>query len=173
MTHLDQFMSQGMRCIEQISLLKLWERLRGKRQLPQFEALVPDDVSRTIDKLSFSEVVRTQDGLRFRIILSGAQFDRIYPQRRVGKFLDEVLPQAFKEQALLFHQEVVATRQPSFSFSMLRRDEGPLVRYERLLLPFACNSGEEVERIVGAITLFTEDNGFDAKDVLAGRLVDR
>jgi hypothetical protein len=171
--HLDNFLSQGMRCIEQISLLKLWERLRGKRELPQFEVLVPDDVSRSIDKLSFSEVIRTEDELRFRIIRNGAQFDRIYPQGRVGKFLDEVLPQAFKEQALLFHQKVVATRQPLFSFSMLRRDDGPLVRYERLLLPFACDGGENVERIVGAITLFTEDNGFDAKDVLTGRLVDR
>jgi hypothetical protein len=171
-SHLDQFVSQGMRCIEQIALLKLWERLRGKRELPQFEALVPDDVSRAIDKLSFSEVVQTEDGLRFRIIRNGAQFDRIYPQRRVGKFLDEVLPQAFKDQALLFHQEVVATRQPSFSFSMLRREHGPLVRYERLLLPFAFDGDEAVERIVGAITLFTEDNRFDAKDILTGRVVD-
>jgi len=161
-----------MRCIEQIALLKLWERLRSKRELPQFEALVPDDVSRAIDKLSFSEVVRTEDGLRFCIIRNGAQFDRIYPQRRVGKFLDEVLPQAFKDQALLFHQKVVATRQPSFSFSMLRKDEGPLVRYERLLLPFTCDGGQDVERIIGAITLFTEDNGFDAKDILTGRVVD-
>jgi len=45
-----------------------------------------------------------------------------------------------------------------------------LIRYERLLLPFTCN-GRDVERIIGAITLFTEENGFDSDDVLTGKLV--
>lgn len=172
MSYYDQFSSQGMRCVQQISLLKLWEQLRGKRELPQLEALSPEDISRSIDKLSLSEVVHTDDGYRFRIIQNGAQFDRIYPQRRVGKFLDEVLPQAFRKQALSFHEQVVVSRQPSFSFSVLRKDDGPLIRYERLLLPFSCK-GEDVERIIGAITLFTEDNGFDAKDILTARTVDQ
>lgn len=164
-------MSLGMQCVQQISLLKVWERLRGKQELPLFEALVPDDVSRAIDKLSFSEVVHTEDGCRFRIIRNGAQFDRMYSDRRIGRFLDEVLPQVFKDQALSLHNQVVVSRQPSFSFSALRKDDGPLIRYERLLLPFTCN-GDEVERIVTAITLFTEENGFDPNDVLTGKLVD-
>jgi hypothetical protein len=164
-------MSSGMQCVQQISLLKLWERLRGKRELPQFEALTADEVSNAIDKLSFSEVVRTVDDCRFRIIRNGAQFDRMYPEKRVGRFLDEVLPQAFKDQALSVHKKVVVSRQPSFSFSVLRKDDGPLIRYERLLLPFTCK-GDEVERIVSAITLFTEENGFDLNDVLTGKLVD-
>jgi hypothetical protein len=50
---------------------------------------------------------------------------------------------------------------------MLRRDQGPLVRYERLLLPFACGGSENVERIVGAITLFTEDKAKDTLNSLA------
>ena len=172
MSYRDQFASQGMRCVQQISLLKLWEQLRGKRELPQFEALLPDDISRAIDKLSFSEVVQAQNGYRFRIIRNGAQFDRMYPEKRVGKFLDEVLPQAIRDQALLLHEQVVVSRQPSFSFSVLRKADGPLIRYERLLLPFTC-SGEHVERIIGAITLFTEENGFDANDVLTAKRVDQ
>src|SRR5580700_1377459 len=128
-----------MRCVQQISLLKLWERLRGKRELPRFEALTPEDISRSIDKLSLSEVVQTENGYRFRIIQSGIQFDRMYPEKRDGKFIDEVLPQAFREQALLLHEQVVVRRQPSFSFSLLRKDDGPLIRYERLLLPFTCS----------------------------------
>ena len=161
-----------MRCVQQISLLKLWEQLRGERELPHFESLVPDDISRSIDKLSFSEVVQAENGYRFRIIRNGAQFDRMYSERRVGKFLDEVLPQAIREQALLLHEQVVVSRQPSFSFSVLRKAEGPLIRYERLLLPFRCH-GEDVDRIVGAITLFTEENGFDANDVLTAKRVDQ
>ncbi|MFZ2160057.1 MAG: hypothetical protein WAV72_28610, partial [Bradyrhizobium sp.] len=161
----------GMRCVQQISLLKLWERLRGGCELPRFDALMPDDISRSIDKLSFSEVVPTESGYRFRVLRSGAQFDRMYSERRIGKFLDEVLPEAFREQALLLHERVVISRQPSFSFSMLCKADGPLIRYERLLLPFTTN-GEDVERIISAITLFTEENGFDANDVLTGKLVD-
>ena len=172
MSYRDQFASQGMRCVQQISLLKLWEQLRGKRELPQFEALLPDDISRSIDKISFSEVVQTETGYRFRIIQNGAQFDRMYPERRVGKFLDEVLPQAIRDQALLLHEQVVVSRQPSFSFSVLCKADGPLIRYERLLLPFT-SSGEDVERIIGTITLFTEENGFDANDVLTAKRVDQ
>jgi hypothetical protein len=41
-----------------------------------------------------------------------------------------------------------------------------------LLLPFA-RSGTEVERIVGVITLFSEENGFDASDVATGKLVEQ
>lgn len=160
-----------MRCVQQIALLKLWERLRGKSHLPRFEALTPEDISRSIDKLSFSEVVQAEEGHRFRIIRNGVQFDRIYPERRCGKFLDEVLPQSLREQALLLHEQVVVRRQPSFSFSLLRKDDGPVIRYERLLLPFTCND-VNVERIVGAITLFSEHNGFDDKDVLTGRIVE-
>jgi len=53
---------------------------------------------------------------------------------------------------------------------MRRKADGPLIRYERLLLPITCH-GEDVERIVGAITLFNEENRFDSRDVLAGKLV--
>jgi hypothetical protein len=166
----DQFTSQGMRCVQQVSLLRLWERLRGKDRIPEFGALIPEDISRSIDKLSFSEVVRTEEGPRFRIIQNGAQFERMYPVSRVGRFLDETLPPAVREQALHYHNLVVAGRQPSFSYSVLRKDDGPLIRYERLLLPFTCNGGD-VERIVGVITLFSEENGFDPSDVATGKLV--
>jgi hypothetical protein len=72
----DQFALLGMRCVQQISLLKLWEKLRGKHELPPFEALIPEEISRSMDKLSFSEVCPVENGYRFRIIQNGAQFDR-------------------------------------------------------------------------------------------------
>jgi hypothetical protein len=77
---------------------------------------------------------------------------------------------ALREQALHYYKLVVAGRLPSFSVSVLRKDDGPLIRYERLLLPFTCN-GDDVERIVGIITLFSEENGFGASDVTTGKLV--
>jgi hypothetical protein len=39
------------------------------------------------------------------------------------------------------------------------------------LLPFACD-GSHVERIVGVITLFSEENGFDASDVTSGKIIE-
>jgi hypothetical protein len=168
----DQFTSQGMRCVQQVSLLRLWERLRGSQEFPQFNTLVAEDISRSIDKLSFCEVVRTDSGPRFRIVQSGVQFERMYPERRVGQFLDESLSPAIRDQALEHYKQVVASRQPSFSFSVVRKDDGPIIRYERLLLPFSCD-GPHVERIVSVITLFSEENGFDASDVTSGRIVER
>ena len=160
-----------MRCVQQVSLLKLWERLRGSQELPQFSTLAAEDISRSIDKLSFCEVVRTDSGPRFRIIQSGAQFERMYPERRIGQFLDESLSPAIRDQALEHYRQVVASRQPSFSFSAVRKNDGPIIRYERLLLPFACE-GAYVERIIGVITLFSEENGFDASDVTSGKIVE-
>ncbi len=171
MRYHDQFTSQGMRCVQQVSLLRLWEQLRGPRELPHFSTLAAEDISRSIDKLSICEVVRTGSAPRFRIIQSGAQFERLYPERRVGMFLDESLSPAIRDQALERYRQVAANRQPSFSFSVVRKDDGPIIRYERLLLPFACD-GPDVERIVGVITLFSEENGFDASDVTSGRIVD-
>jgi len=49
-----------MRCVQQVSLLKLWEQLRGKRELPRFEALAPEEISRSMDKLSFSKVIQVE-----------------------------------------------------------------------------------------------------------------
>jgi hypothetical protein len=120
MSYHNQFTMQGMRCVQQVSLLQLWERLRGKSELPGFDALDPEDISRSIDKLSFSEVVLTTEGPRFRIIQNGVQFERMYPVSRVGRFLDETLPPAVRDQALHYHKLVVAGRQPSFSFSVLQ-----------------------------------------------------
>lgn len=172
MRYHDQFTSEGMRCVQQVSSLRLWERLRGSQQLPQFSTLAADDISRSIDKLTFCEVVRADSGPRFRIIQSGVQFERMYSQRRVGMFLDESLSPAIRDQALTHYKQVVASRQPSFSLSVVRKDDGPIIQYERLLLPFACD-GAHVERIVGVITLFSEENGFDASDVTGGRIVGR
>jgi hypothetical protein len=166
----DQFAAQGMRCVQQVSLLRLWEQLRGSRELPPFSTLVADDISRSIDKLSFCEVVQTGSGPRFRIIRSGAQFERMYPERRVGMFLDQSLSPAIRDQALERYRLVVTSRAPSFSFSVVRKDDGPIIRYERLLLPFSCD-GAEVERIVGVITLFSEHNGFTPSDVTSGTIV--
>lgn len=167
----DQFTSQGMRCVQQVSLLKLWERLRGSRELPQFSTLAAEDISRSVDKLSICEVVHSGSEPRFRIIKSGAQFERMYPERRVGQFLDETLSPAIRDQALEHYRRVVASLQPSFSFTAVRKNDGPIIRYERLLLPFACD-GSDVERIVGVITLFSEENGFDASDVTSGQVIE-
>lgn len=161
-----------MRCVQQVSLLKLWERLRGSEALPRFSTLAAEDISRSIDKLSFCEVVHTDSGPRFRIIRSGAQFERMYPERRVGMFLDESLAPAIRDQALQCYRQVTADGRPSFSFSAVRKDDGPIIRYERLLLPFT-REGLCVERIVGVITLFSEENGFNATDVCSGRIAER
>jgi hypothetical protein len=62
----------------------------------------------------------------------------MYSERRVGQFLDESLSPAIMNQALERYRQVVAGRQPFFSFSIVRKDDGPIIRYERLLLPYYC-----------------------------------
>ena len=158
-----------MRCVQQKGLLKLWERLCGTDQIPQFSSLPLDDFKRSIDKIMLCDVEHTKDGLRFRIAYHGDQFERMHNSKCVGKYLDGVIAPAVRTQALKSYAEVTIKRQPAFSVSDVRKDDGPIIRYERLLLPFS-RKGPFVQRIVCMVTLFSEENGFAFSDISAERL---
>jgi hypothetical protein len=161
-----------MRCVQQVAFLRLWERLRGSQQLPHFSALTADDVERSNEMLSLVEVVATDTGPRFRVIRNGLQFNRMYTESRSGQFLDDYLPPHIRSQALESHRHVVEKREPCFSLSNVRNNEGPIIRYERLVLPFTLN-GPDVERVATVITIFSEENGFDLRDVMNGQIIDQ
>lgn len=172
MRYHDLFITQGMRCVQQIALLRIWERLRGNDKLPDFRRLDSSEISRYLEKLLFFDLVRSDDDrTQFRVIYCGTQFERIFLTGLAGKFLEDFLPPALQEQAIRQYDLVASTREPSFSFSPVRMGGTAIVRYERLLLPFAHES-ISVERIVSVITLFTEENGFDARSFGESRIID-
>ncbi len=87
----------------------------------------------------------------------------------VGRFVDETAPPAFRADALSRYREVAQTGQPNFGAMLLREGIGPLVSYERLLLPFTA-SGSTVDYICCIVTMVTQDNGFSLDIALKGQI---
>ena len=65
------------------------------------------------------------------------------------------------------YRQVAANGEPYFSATALREGDGPVVNYERLLLPFT-KTGSLVEYICCIITMVTEANGFSFDIAIKG-----
>lgn len=158
-----------IRCVQQMGFLKLWELKCSNGQIPQLKSLPLDDLARSIDKIMFCLVDKTSKQTRFRIIHEGSQLVRMFGGCSVGKYVDEAISPALRENALKCYEQVVNTRRPNFSSFDVKTPDGPLIRYERLLLPFSIK-GPFVQRIGCMVSLFTEANGLNFDDISSPEL---
>jgi hypothetical protein len=159
-----------IRCVQQLGFLKLWQLRYEAGQIPQLKSFPLDDLSRSIDKIMFCTVEQGEAGFRFRIVHEGPQFVRMHQASCVGRYLDEAIVPAVREKGLKCYEDVVATRRPSFSRSIVQKKEGPEIYYERLLLPFS-RKGPFVYGIACMVSLFTEANGFNFGEISSPELV--
>lgn len=147
----------SIRCVQQISMLKLWERLKGTTGLPKASAVHGADIERLRDKLMLVDV-EWQDGEpRYLIRFHGSDFERMHNRNCIGLFLNDIMAPAVRERGLKTYRQVVDRRIPAFNSTSVRGEDGSTVNYERLVLPFT-QSGEAVDHIYSVVTLFTEDN---------------
>lgn len=146
-----------MRCVQQLGLLKLWERLKGSAELPNQDAVRGEDLERMRDKLMFLDVVRRNGEPSYLIRFQGADFNKMHDRDCTGLFLDEVMAPAVRERGLRMYRAVLDHRVPAFTSTLVRSVGDATVHYERLLLPFTV-TGQGVEHIQCAITLFAEEN---------------
>jgi hypothetical protein len=148
---------EAIRCVQQLGMLKLWERLKGTAALPQAAAVQEHDLERLREKLMLLDVEWHDGAPRYPIRYQGSDFDRMHNRNCVGLFLNEVMAPAVRERGLKTYRQVVECQTPAFNSTPVRGEDGAIVNYERLLLPFT-RSGQGVEQIYCVITLFTEDN---------------
>lgn len=154
-----------MRCVRQIALLKLWERQRGDHQLPAFSDFKNDDVSRFLEGLLIVSVSTTAiQEERFHVLYSGEQFERMNTRTLIGLPLQQAVKSELAGQALTDYAEVAGSKAPLFSLLSIQSQKSVDVKYERLLLPFR-SAGEDVAMIVGTVTLISEDNDFNPRDI--------
>ena len=162
---------QGVRCVQQLAFLNLWDRLRGDASIPRLSTLLADDLRRVAEKVIFTDVVRIEDRARFFVRYQGRQITRSLGLNGTGKYLDEALFPVIKRSAVAQYETVALTGKPCFSRIGLQAHTGTIVQYERLLLPFS-RVGGAADRILSVITLFSEANGFPADIVITGKPVD-
>lgn len=157
-----------IRCPQQISFLKFWQRSRGQNSLPSIAVLDTDNLKRVADKLMLCKVRHEAEALRFLIKFHGKQFELVHGRSCVGRFVDEIVAPALRDKALAMYRQAAMSREPAFSSTPLREGDGPIVHYERLLLPFT-KTGLTVNYICCLITMCSEENGFNFDIALKGR----
>lgn len=147
----------AIRCVQQLGMLKLWERLKGDGALPRTASIQDHDIERLRDKLMLLDVEWHEGEPRYLIRSQGTDFHRMHNRSCVGLFLNDVMAPAVRERGLRTYREVIERQLPAFNATPVRGMNDAVVNYERLLLPFT-RSGQGVEQIYCVITLFTEDN---------------
>ena len=147
----------NIRCVQQIGMLKSWERWKGTDGLPHVASVQGDELERVRDKLMLLDVVWRDGNPSYLIRFQGADFNKMHNRDCTGLFLDEVMAPAVRERGLRAYRMVLDQRMPAFTSSPVQNADGITVHYERLLLPLTA-TGDGVTHIQCVITLFAEDN---------------
>ncbi|MEJ2434006.1 MAG: hypothetical protein P8Y53_12900 [Pseudolabrys sp.] len=96
--------------------------------MPQWQAVETEDLSRTADSLSFLDVVRSQDAVRFVIRFHGAVIGQVYGSGDCrGRFLDEVIQRGSCASGLAPYHQTAATGQPVYTIQDMTDRQGRLV----------------------------------------------
>jgi hypothetical protein len=157
-----------VRSINQIWLLKYWMRLRGSRQVP-LHSPDAEELADISDNLLFTDVVHEADKPRFLISFSGVRILEFFGANcstgGQGRFLDEVLPAAYRDAALSTWHAAVRARAPVYTVADMRDRAGRIVHFERLLLPFG-RDGTAVDGILTSIEAVSPEGVFHSQELM-------
>src|SRR5258705_3629893 len=126
-----------VRSDHQRRLLGRWASLRDGKSLPIWRQLDPGNIPLPFDDLVLIEVVGDTDNARFRIAIQGSRLAEGFGWSEcVGKFVDEVLPPAYRNSALSTYRQVVSSKLPVYTASDMREPAGRIVQQENHFLSF-------------------------------------
>ena len=158
-----------VRSTGQLWLLQRWIRTRGSRRLPAIEGVSTDAPAGVSDNLLFTDVVSRDGATRFLIRSGGRRITEYFgvscPTGGQGRFLDDVLPPAYRAAALATFHEAVAARDPVYTIADMRDRAGRIVHFERLLLPFG-RDGTAVDRVLASIEAVSPEGTFDSRHLM-------
>jgi hypothetical protein len=164
-----EFMQSGpdiVRSDHQRRLLDRWASLRDGKSLPIWRQLDPGNIPLPFDDLVLIEVVGDTDNARFRIAIQGSRLAEGFGWSEcVGKFVDEVLPPAYRNSALSTYRQVVSSKLPVYTASDMRDPAGRIVQRENLFLPFSLG-GVEVERVLVSIEASSPEGPFELREMM-------
>lgn len=150
-----------IRAISQRWLLNFWKRHVGASELPAWQAVDAENLTRIEDHLSFLDVTGENEVKRFQIRQHGAAVAKVYGEPDCsGRFLDEVIPQARHRTGLMPYYRAYSTGVPVYTICEVKDKAGRLILFERLILPFS-NGGTGVGRIMSSFEFICEDGSYD------------
>jgi hypothetical protein len=154
-----------VRSVAQRWLLNLWNRLRGPDPLPLWSDLPADDVSSLIENLLFCDVAWDGGKPRLIVRLHGARLGEVYGRKDFrGAFLDEVLPLAWRDNAMRTYEATVTQGCPIYNAVDTRDRDGRIVHLERLMLPFS-RDRRTVHSVLSSIETLSAQGKFEHRDL--------
>jgi hypothetical protein len=155
-----------VKSVQQRWLISLWARHRhgdGPPAAASFDMLALDSCR---DDLSILDVLPLNGHHRFRIFDHGRNVGAMYAGQCAGKFLDELLPEAVREQTLSTYEHAVRTGVPIYTVSHLKDAQGSPIDYERLLLPLAGADGSVV-RILALLETISSEGTIARRELMS------
>jgi hypothetical protein len=157
-----------VRAVNQRWLLKFWNRHLGAHRVPQWQAIVAENLSRLSSNLSFLDVVGGASTACFIVRFNGAMIDTAFGGVGRGRQLDDVMPSEHRDEWLVPYRLAVGCRCPIYTIHDVNDRAGRLVHYERLLLPFG-RDGQTVDRILASVEFICPDGAFDDRELMLGQ----
>lgn len=147
-------------------LLSYWHRARGAALLPIWKGLeaAPELVAMA-DNLGYAEVVGTEDKHRLLLRVQGARMIEAHGEYGVGKFLDEILKDPYRQQSMATCRQSIITKLPVYTVVDLRDCNQRIVHYERLLLPFS-QDGTQVHGLMASIETSSPEGAFENRNLM-------
>ena len=156
----------AVRAINQRWLLKFWTQNRNTQSVPQWQSVKPDNLSRISTSLSFLDVIGHNGTERYKIRFHGATIAKVYGATDCrGRFLDEIIPQARYEEARAPYHQATRSGRPVYTIHDVTDRNGRVIKYERLLLPFA-SDGAAVDRLLASFEFICLDGTFDSHELM-------
>lgn len=138
------------------TLFAYWRR-RADGRLPSRREIDPVDIPAVLPSISLTDVVRRDDGRRYRRRLVGTAVVETFGQDNTGRWVDEVYRGESLAQLIAAYEEVVETARPRIDHCTLPVAGRDYVSYDRLTLPLA-DDGRVVDVLLQSL-VFT--NGGD------------
>jgi hypothetical protein len=154
----------AVRSVCQRWLLKCWTHLRRRRAVPAWADLPLGDLSNQLDTLIFLDVVQNGAAPRFRIRFLGKRVALSYGGDFTGRFLDEAIPPAWRDNAMITYRKAVSAQQPVYNAVDTQDRDGTRVRMERLMLPFTAQGGA-VDRVLASIETLSLNGRFEQHEL--------
>jgi hypothetical protein len=166
MEHASRLIEKGMLSVFQIRLVKMWQRTKGTKRLPEFNAFDFDSIRDLLENLLVCDVDESKHPTEFMVRSHGKIVNDLYGGDCSGRTIDDIAPNwlsAREDYTAAAHQMV-----PMFRRQAIADRFGQPVSFQQLLLPFTV-SRQGTDRIISAVYLFAEGNGFDRRMLLAPR----
>jgi hypothetical protein len=146
-------------------LLSYWHRARGGALLPIWRGLDAPELKAMADDIGYAEVVGTEHNHRLRLRLQGARMIEAHGEYGVGKFLDEILKEPYRQQSMATCRQSIITKLPVYTVVDLRDCHQRIVHYERLLLPFS-QDGVHVHGLMASIETRSPEGAFENRNLM-------